>query len=488
MGVVAQPEVRDPDLGRLLRLAWRWGWLLVLAAVLGGLAASSAGSRGGTKYRATAVVLVGPIGGDYNTLRAAGQQAQTLSQVASSRPVLRGAQRRLGAAAEGSLEARVAATADEATRLVTITTTAKTASHAALAANAVAAELAAKQRASTAAIQAAALEATRATGKQAPSAAALKQAAAAGDVTLAAPAQPPSGPVKRAAKPLAAIAALAAMLLVLSILLIWDFFRGRVAVERDMTELTGLPHLATLRRSRRIGPGKAEAQRAAAGYELLAGRVELARPEQRCRSVVVSSAGSGERSGDVAANLAAALAAKGSRVILLDADPDARHVTSVLGLHDRAGLGELLTSAGERPPVADLAIARSRHLSVVALGAVEGHQLIDARRAARVLDRVLEDADIVVVSAGAAGTSAAALAWARCADGTVLLARRNGTRRDELERAKEALTEVGARVLGSVLAENARVRRRRLPSATIGRRLGRPRVIGRSERPGEASS
>src|SRR5437870_1868261 len=84
---------------------------------------------------------------------------------------------------------------------------------------------------------------------------------------------------------------------------------------------------------------------------------------RRRRSVVISGAGHDDRSGDVAANLAAALAAKGSRVILLDADPDGRHVTTVLGLDDRAGLGELLTSAGERPPVADIAVPQSRHLS-----------------------------------------------------------------------------------------------------------------------------
>lgn len=483
MGVVAQPETRDPDLGRLLRLAWRWGWLLALAALAGALAASKAGSSAGTTYRANAVVLVGPIGGDYNTLRAAGQQAQTLSQVADSQPVLTGAQSRLGAAAEGSLVGRVSAIADETTRLVTITATAKTARDAAVAANAVAAELAARQDKANAIAQAA-LNAGRKTRS-----AAANRIAADSTVALAAPALPPSAPVKRSSKPLAAIAALAALLLALTVLLIWDFFRGRVAVERDVTDATGLPHLATLRRSRRLlrresGDGRS----AAAGYELLAGRVELARPDKRCRSIVVSGAGRGDRSGDVAANLAAALAAKGSRVILLDADADTRHVTRVLGLEDRAGLGELLTSAGDRPPVADIAVERSRHLRVVALGALEGHQLIDARRAARVLDRVLENADMVVVSAGAAATSAAALAWARCTDGTILLARRNGTRRDELERASEALTEVGTRVLGTALAEPARVRRLKLGVAAMGRRGSRPRMLGGAERPGEASS
>src|SRR5918912_1119985 len=109
MGVVAQPDGRDPDLGRVLRLGWRWAWLLAIAAVASALLVSATGSSGTASYRASAVVLVGPVGGDYDPLRAAGQQAQTLSQVASSRPVLAGAKRRLGAAAEGSLRGRVEA-------------------------------------------------------------------------------------------------------------------------------------------------------------------------------------------------------------------------------------------------------------------------------------------------------------------------------------------------------------------------------------------
>jgi len=476
MGVVAQPESRDPDLGRLLRLGWRFGWLLVLAAVVAALAAASAGSSGGASYSASAVVLVGPIGGDYNTLRAAGQQAQTISRVADSRPVLAGAEHRLGAAAEGSLEGRITATADETTRLVTINATAKTADHAAQAANAVAAELAAEQ-AKADAVEEAALNAGHKTRSSA-----ANRIAADSTVSIAAPALSPSAPVEHASKLLAAIAALAALLLVLTLLLIWDFFRGRVAIERDVIELTGLPHLAALKRSRRRG-----SRAAAADYELLAGRVELARHDKRCRSVVISGAGRDDRSGDVAANLAAALAAKGSRVILLDADPVGRHVTTVLGLQDRAGLGELLTSAGDRPPVAAVAVERSRHLSVVALGAIEGHQLIDARRVARVLDRVLEDADMVVVSAGCAATSAAALAWARSSDGTVILARRDGTRRDELQRAQEALTEVGALVLGTALADRPRLALLKVRRATAGRRESRPRALGRTEQPGEAT-
>jgi Mrp family chromosome partitioning ATPase len=99
---------------------------------------------------------------------------------------------------------------------------------------------------------------------------------------------------------------------------------------------------------------------------------------------------------------------------------------------------------------------------------------------------MLENADIVVVSAGAAAASAAALAWARCTDGTVLLARRNGTRRDELQRAKEALAEVGAPILGTALADRARMRR--FPLSLVARGRGPSRLLSRVERPGEAAS
>jgi Mrp family chromosome partitioning ATPase len=64
---------------------------------------------------------------------------------------------------------------------------------------------------------------------------------------------------------------------------------------------------------------------------------------------------------------------------------------------------------------------------------------------------------VTVISAGPVTASAAALAWARCADGTLLVARRGHTRRDAVRRARRGLAEVGGRLQGTVLADPPRV-------------------------------
>jgi tyrosine-protein kinase len=450
----------DPDLGRLLGLIRRWWWLLVAAAVVGGWIAYGIGTRTAIVYEAKATVLVGPLQGESNTLRAAGQEAATLASVAVSRSVLVAAQHRAGAAAEGEITTgRVGATADETTRLLTVVARAGNPRHAAVIANAIASEL------------------PDAGGR------------VAGSITVVDPAQPPLAAVGSGAKALAAIGGLALVLLVLMVLLVHDYFRGRVAREADLTEATGVAHLATLRRSsRNASPLAVNARTTSAGqFRLLAGRIALAGPHGSS-SVVVTGADAGETSADVAGNLATALAADGRRVVLVDADAEAGEVTRLLGLESRIGLGDLLKSTGKKLRVSDLAIEQGSHLRVLPVGDRDGHRAVDARVAEQLLKLILEDADAVVVSTSPAATSAATLAWVRGADGTVLLARRAGTRRDAVIRTKAAISDVGGRLLGTVLAERPRARLD-LPGTIA--RLRRPLrglPIARRENAGEAAS
>ena len=74
------------------------------------------------RREASTTFLVGPIGGEYSQLRAAGQQAQTYAVLATSSPVLQGASAELGGTATvAQLRGAVSAEADFYTRLLTIT-------------------------------------------------------------------------------------------------------------------------------------------------------------------------------------------------------------------------------------------------------------------------------------------------------------------------------------------------------------------------------
>jgi capsular polysaccharide biosynthesis protein len=140
----AQPERSSgdyPDLARVAGLARRWWFALLGAAAAAALLAAAAGSRTPTTYEAQARLLVGPLDAEPNDLRAASQQAQTLSQLATSRPVLAGTARRLGRAAPPDLEDVVRADATGATRVLMIAARTGDPASAARTANAAAAAL-----------------------------------------------------------------------------------------------------------------------------------------------------------------------------------------------------------------------------------------------------------------------------------------------------------------------------------------------------------
>jgi capsular polysaccharide biosynthesis protein len=107
------------DLLRVVATARRSWWALLIGSAAGALLVLLGSSA--PSYRASAKLLVGPLGGDYPLLRSAGQQAQTYADMAVSERVLRDAGARLPAprtAAE--LQRDVVARADADSRLLTI--------------------------------------------------------------------------------------------------------------------------------------------------------------------------------------------------------------------------------------------------------------------------------------------------------------------------------------------------------------------------------
>jgi capsular polysaccharide biosynthesis protein len=182
-------------------------WWLVFAGMLGGaaLATVSSGSAD-AGYQASSKLLVGPIGGEYSVLRAAGRQAETYVDLATSEPVLRAMRARLRTARIAAQPAaQISVQADDVSRLLTITARAGSPRLAAVSANALAGAL---------------QMTTRASGSGVPRA-----------LTVVVPAAAPAAPVGTRSKLLVAIAALAGLLGSLTLVVVLDLGGGRVVAE-----------------------------------------------------------------------------------------------------------------------------------------------------------------------------------------------------------------------------------------------------------------
>jgi capsular polysaccharide biosynthesis protein len=272
-----------PDLRAVAFAARRGWWAIVLCALAFAALAEVAGSRGEVRYEAATGVLVGPLVGDPASVRAAADRGPTYADLANSRRVVAAARARLGLRdSVERLVAAVSADADGSSRLLTITAQTATADTAARLANAIAAELGPTvfRDARTAAREFHHID----------------------------PAVAPRAPITSHRRILTVFAALAGALAGLTLLLLVEYFRGRVTTAGELSEISRAPLLATLP----IG-------RAATGFDVLAARITLAAGGTAPRSILVT----GDGAPDVADGLADAIERGGEPVARIPVAPRA---------------------------------------------------------------------------------------------------------------------------------------------------------------------
>jgi uncharacterized protein involved in exopolysaccharide biosynthesis len=96
---------------------WRRAWIVVLATAGAAVAAHVAAAAHPRVHEASAVMLVGPLKADIDTLRASGPLAETYAELAQSRPVLAATDRRLH---EPGAASAITTSANQTTRLLTV--------------------------------------------------------------------------------------------------------------------------------------------------------------------------------------------------------------------------------------------------------------------------------------------------------------------------------------------------------------------------------
>jgi capsular exopolysaccharide synthesis family protein len=173
------------------------------------------------------------------------------------------------------------------------------------------------------------------------------------------------------------------------------------------------------------------------------------------KTLVVTSATPGEGKTLTAANLAVTLAYDGLRVLLVDCDIRRPRVHGMFRVPRAPGLMEMLTTtaaAGAQPPQAirETAIAG---LFVLTCGALPSNaaNLLSGTRMRVLLQELREQFDMIVLDTPPVLATADAGIVASLTDGVLLVVRAGATDRNAAQRACQHLSNVGARVIGTVL-------------------------------------
>jgi tyrosine-protein kinase len=187
-------------------------------------------------------------------------------------------------------------------------------------------------------------------------------------------------------------------------------------------------------------------------YRVLRTNLQFSSLDRPLKTIVVTSPNPVEGKSTTVANLGVVMAQAGKRVIVVDADLRRPTMHRLFGLDNREGLTTALITDtplldGQLQPTA------IDNLRVLSTGPLPPNpsELLGSRRMATLIDRLKEEADVVLFDSPPSLAVTDASVLATQADGVLIVADAGRTRRGSAEQAASRLRQVGANLLGVVL-------------------------------------
>lgn len=252
------------------------------------------------------------------------------------------------------------------------------------------------------------------------------------------------------------LAVLGGLLAGIVLALVRDFLDTTLRTSSAVEKVTGgavlgvIPFDATAKKSPLILDSHARSARAEA-FRHLRTNLEFVNVDAPIKKVVITSAVPDEGKSSTAANLAVIFAEAGRRVILVEGDLRRPRVADYLGLEGAVGLTNVLAGQAD---LADVLQPWGRGgLVVLPSGSVPPNpsELLGSKMMGELLDVLSEEFDLVLIDTPPLLPVTDAAVLAARTDGAIVVVRQGSTRRQHVAQAVNSLTQVDARILGSVL-------------------------------------
>lgn len=179
--------------------------------------------------------------------------------------------------------------------------------------------------------------------------------------------------------------------------------------------------------------------------------LSFAKPDQAITKLLVTSSGPREGKSSISANLAVAEAEAGKRVILVDCDLRRPTVNKTFGFKRKPGFTELVTG---KASLDDVIIDTSINgLSIIASGHIPHNpaEIVETAAKLKLLDRILERCDLVIVDSPPAAVVTDAVVLAPVVDSVLLVARSGRIQKKVVEGVWLKLRKSGAHLCGAVI-------------------------------------
>lgn len=191
---------------------------------------------------------------------------------------------------------------------------------------------------------------------------------------------------------------------------------------------------------------------AAESFRVLRTNIQFLGLDKPVRSILVTSTAAGEGKSFTAANLAIAMAQAGHRVILIDADLRRPNLHRLFGLgNHQAGLTLAVASSPDREGLIHQTGVKDLHVLTSGPLPPNPAELLGSARMASLVGRLKQEYDVVIIDSPPVLAVADAAILSAYVDGLLLVVCPGDTRYQLVQKARQALDRVKARILGVVL-------------------------------------
>ncbi len=190
----------------------------------------------------------------------------------------------------------------------------------------------------------------------------------------------------------------------------------------------------------------------AEAYRGIRTNLQFSSIDRPLHSLLITSANPEEGKSLTSVNLAVAFAQAGQRVILVDADLRRPSQHNILSLPNKVGLTSVLIDANGQ--VSNVLQPTSvENLRVMTSGPIPPNpsEMLGSKRMTHIIEALQQEADVVVFDGAPVLAVTDSIVLGVHVDGVLLVVEAGRTRHAQAQRSKEALTKVGAQVLGVVL-------------------------------------
>lgn len=169
------------------------------------------------------------------------------------------------------------------------------------------------------------------------------------------------------------------------------------------------------------------------------------------KSFIITSPSAGEGKTTIAVNMAAVLASRGKRTILIDANINDPGLEEIFNIKDPTGLMDIISGKLSLES-AVIQIIDYPYLQLLTCGSADSRDLSLSSDALKYLISELhKDYDYIIIDTASIGESFDAVALAGAVDGTILVAQCDHTSKDSLTRAKDLINKNNGEIAGVIL-------------------------------------